>query len=180
MILNRIDSIGVFGVYISANMDVFTFLDALNIGLSNRPELESVFYVLMAPLELLSTVNAEIQEKTTVLAGLKNDLNTAKRVLELATKSYSISATLSIGSMDIKICYNGSPLGTGASAILIPAKVAVESATESLQLIEDQIRALQNSIFSLMNSYKYQLDAAIKAIMDKIAEIGNINITVTI
>lgn len=180
MELTRIGSEAIFGVYISANMNIVQILEAMNIGLINRPDLVPVFSILMNPLIALNGVSQQIQQKTQLLNSFKKDLKKAKRVLELASKSYTVSATISIGAIDIKPTVNGYPLGTGASSVLMPLKLSVEQATQLLQDLEDEIYQLQEYLYNLIEDFTAELHTAISNLIDKIAEIGNFNITVTI
>lgn len=176
----RVDSVAVLGVEVSANMDIFTLLEAMNIGLDKTPGLKEVFQVYMTPLEALAAINLQIVEKLQVIVDLKDQLKAGKRALELASKSFTVGATLSVGNMDVKIMYNGTALMTGASGILTPLKATLEAATQALQSIEDEITSKQLDLMTIIQDYRKELDIAVQNLMQKIAELSNINITIVI
>ena len=90
----------------------------------------------------------------------------------------SADFTLSIGKIDIKPVVNGSPLSTGALATLTPLKTAFETATTSLQELEDEIDAAQEDLIELTQDYRKQLDEAVNNFIDKIADLGGNNIEI--
>ena len=56
MVLRRLN-IDFLGVYISVNMDINTLLAAINLGISNNPELQAVLGVYISALETLQQIN---------------------------------------------------------------------------------------------------------------------------
>ena len=175
MKLRRLN-IDFLGVYISVNMDINTLLAAINLGLGNRPELQLVLGAYISVLQNLQQVNVEISNLLNLLITGKQNLKQAKRVLEIANKVLSADFTLSIGKIDIKPVVNGSPLGTGALATLTPLKTAFETATTSLQALEDEIDEMQEQLIELTNEYREQLDEAVNNFIEKIADLGGKNI----
>ena len=175
MKLRRLN-IDFLGVYISVNMDINTLLAAINLGLGNRPELQLVLGAYISVLQNLQQVNVEISNLLNLLITGKQNLKQAKRILEIANKVLSADFTLSIGKIDIKPVVNGSPLGTGALATLTPLKTAFETATTSLQALEDEIDEMQEQLIELTNEYREQLDEAVNNFIEKIADLGGKNI----
>ena len=84
--------------------------------------------------------------------------------------------TLRIGAIDLKPVINGSPIATGASATLLPLKTALETATSTLQDLEDEIDTMQDELISLTNDYRQQLDEAVNNFIEKIADLGGKNL----
>lgn len=177
MKLRRLN-IDFLGVYISVNMDINTLLAAINLGLGNRPELQLVLGAYISVLQNLQQVNVEISNLLNLLITAKQNLKQAKRILEIANKVLSADFTLSIGKIDIKPVVNGSPLSTGALATLTPLKTAFETATTSLQELEDEIDAAQEDLIELTQDYRKQLDEAVNNFIDKIADLGGNNIEI--
>ena len=177
MKLRRLN-IDFLGVYISVNMDINTLLAAINLGLGNRPELQLVLGAYISVLQNLQQVNVEISNLLNLLITAKQNLKQAKRVLEIANKVLSADFTLSIGKIDIKPVVNGSPLSTGALATLTPLKTAFETATTSLQALEDEIDEMQEQLIELTNEYREQLDEAVNNFIEKIADLGGNNIEI--
>ena len=175
MKLRRLN-IDFLGVYISVNMDINTLLAAINLGLGNRPELQLVLGAYISVLQNLQQVNVEISNLLNLLITGKQNLKQAKRVLEIANKVLSADFTLSIGKIDIKPVVNGSPLGTGALATLTPLKTAFDTATTSLQALEDEIDEMQEQLIELTNEYREQLDEAVNNFIEKIADLGGKNL----
>ena len=175
MKLRRLN-IDFLGVYISVNMDINTLLAAINLGLGNRPELQLVLGAYISVLQNLQQVNVEISNLLNLLITAKQNLKQAKRILEIANKVLSADFTLSIGKIDIKPVVNGSPLGTGALATLTPLKTAFETATTSLQALEDEIDEMQEQLIELTNEYREQLDEAVNNFIEKIADLGGKNL----
>ena len=157
MKLRRLN-IDFLGVYISINMDINTLLAAINLGLGNRPELQLVLGAYISVLQNLQQVNVEISNLLNLLITTKQNLKQAKRVLEIANKVLSAQFTLSIGAIDVKPVVNNKPIATGALANLTPLKVALETATTSLQQLEDEIDEMQEQLIELTNEYREQLD----------------------
>ena len=175
MKLRRLN-IDFLGVYISVNMDINTLLAAINLGLGYRPELQLVLGAYISVLQNLQQVNVEISNLLNLLITAKQNLKQAKRVLEIANKVLSADFTLSIGKIDIKPVVNGSPLSTGALATLTPLKTAFETATTSLQELEDEIDVMQEQLIELTNEYREQLDEAVNNFIEKIADLGGKNL----
>ena len=175
MKLRRLN-IDFLGVYISINMDINTLLAAINLGLGNRPELQLVLGAYISVLQNLQQVNVEISNLLNLLITAKQNLKQAKRVLEIANKVLSAQFTLSIGAIDVKPVVNNTPIATGALANLTPLKVALETATTSLQALEDEIDEMQEQLIELTNEYREQLDEAVNNFIDKIADLGGKNI----
>ena len=175
MVLRRLN-IDFLGVYISVNMDINTLLAAINLGISNKPELQAVLGVYISALETLQQISIEINSAYTTLYTAKANLKVAKRTLETANKLLSLEMTLRIGAIDVKPVINGSPIATGATAVLLPLKVALETATTSLQQLEDEIDTMQDELISLTNDYRQQLDEAVNNFIEKIADLGGKNL----
>ena len=175
MKLRRLN-IDFLGVYISVNMDINTLLAAINLGLGNRPELQLVLGAYISVLQNLQQVNVEISNLLNLLITAKQNLKQAKRVLEIANKVLSAQFTLSIGAIDVKPVVNNTPIATGALANLTPLKVALETATTSLQQLEDEIDEMQEQLIELTNEYREQLDEAVNNFIEKIADLGGKNI----
>ena len=175
MKLRRLN-IDFLGVYISVNMDINTLLAAINLGLGNRPELQLVLGAYISVLQNLQQVNVEISNLLNLLITAKQNLKQAKRVLEIANKVLSAQFTLSIGAIDVKPVVNNKPIATGALANLTPLKVALETATTSLQQLEDEIDEMQEQLIELTNEYREQLDEAVNNFIEKIADLGGKNI----
>ena len=175
MKLRRLN-IDFLGVYISVNMDINTLLAAINLGLGNRPELQLVLGAYISVLQNLQQVNVEISNLLNLLITAKQNLKQAKRVLEIANKVLSAQFTLSIGAIDVKPVVNNTPIATGALANLSPLKVALETATTSLQQLEDEIDEMQEQLIELTNEYREQLDEAVNNFIEKIADLGGKNI----
>ena len=175
MKLRRLN-IDFLGVYISVNMDINTLLAAINLGLGNRPELQLVLGAYISVLQNLQQVNVEISNLLNLLITGKQNLKQAKRVLEIANKVLSAQFTLSIGAIDVKPVVNNTPIATGALANLTPLKIAVETATTSLQALEDEIDEMQEQLIELTNEYREQLDEAVNNFIEKIADLGGKNI----
>ena len=175
MKLRRLN-IDFLGVYISVNMDINTLLAAINLGLGNRPELQLVLGAYISVLQNLQQVNVEISNLLNLLITGKQNLKQAKRVLEIANKVLSAQFTLSIGAIDVKPVVNNTPIATGALANLTPLKVALETATTSLQQLEDEIDEMQEQLIELTNEYREQLDEAVNNFIEKIADLGGKNI----
>lgn len=175
MKLRRLN-IDFLGVYISVNMDINTLLAAINLGLGNRPELQLVLGAYISVLQNLQQVNVEISNLLNLLITAKQNLKQAKRVLEIANKVLSAQFTLSIGAIDVKPVVNNTPIATGALANLTPLKVALETATTSLQALEDEIDEMQEQLIELTNEYREQLDEAVNNFIEKIADLGGKNI----
>ena len=177
MKLRRLN-IDFLGVYISINMDINTLLAAINLGLGNRPELQLVLGAYISVLQNLQQVNVEISNLLNLLITAKQNLKQAKRVLEIANKVLSAQFTLSIGAIDVKPVVNNTPIATGALANLTPLKIAVETATTSLQQLEDEIDEMQEQLIELTNEYREQLDEAVNNFIEKIADLGGNNIEI--
>ena len=177
MKLRRLN-IDFLGVYISINMDINTLLAAINLGLGNRPELQLVLGAYISVLQNLQQVNVEISNLLNLLITAKQNLKQAKRVLEIANKVLSAQFTLSIGAIDVKPVVNNTPIATGALANLTPLKVALETATTSLQALEDEIDEMQEQLIELTNEYREQLDEAVNNFIEKIADLGGKNIEI--
>ena len=175
MKLRRLN-IDFLGVYISVNMDINTLLAAINLGLGNRPELQLVLGAYISVLQNLQQVNVEISNLLNLLITAKQNLKQAKRVLEIANKVLSAQFTLSIGAIDVKPVVNNTPIATGALANLTPLKVALETATTSLQQLEDEIDEMQEQLIELTNEYREQLDEAVNNFIEKIADLGGKNL----
>lgn len=175
MKLRRLN-IDFLGVYISVNMDINTLLAAINLGLGNRPELQLVLGAYISVLQNLQQVNVEISNLLNLLITTKQNLKQAKRVLEIANKVLSAQFTLSIGAIDVKPVVNNTPIATGALANLTPLKVALETATTSLQQLEDEIDEMQEQLIELTNEYREQLDEAVNNFIEKIADLGGKNL----
>ena len=175
MKLRRLN-IDFLGVYISVNMDINTLLAAINLGLGNRPELQLVLGAYISVLQNLQQVNVEISNLLNLLITAKQNLKQAKRVLEIANKVLSAQFTLSIGAIDVKPVVNNTPIATGALANLTPLKVALETATTSLQALEDEIDEMQEQLIELTNEYREQLDEAVNNFIEKIADLGGKNL----
>ena len=175
MKLRRLN-IDFLGVYISINMDINTLLAAINLGLGNRPELQLVLGAYISVLQNLQQVNVEISNLLNLLITAKQNLKQAKRVLEIANKVLSAQFTLSIGAIDVKPVVNNTPIATGALANLTPLKVALETATTSLQALEDEIDEMQEQLIELTNEYREQLDEAVNNFIEKIADLGGKNL----
>ena len=175
MKLRRLN-IDFLGVYISVNMDINTLLAAINLGLGNRPELQLVLGAYISVLQNLQQVNVEISNSLNLLITAKQNLKQAKRVLEIANKVLSAQFTLSIGAIDVKPVVNNTPIATGALANLTPLKIAVETATTSLQALEDEIDEMQEQLIELTNEYREQLDEAVNNFIEKIADLGGKNL----
>ena len=175
MKLRRLN-IDFLGVYISINMDINTLLAAINLGLGNRPELQLVLGAYISVLQNLQQVNVEISNLLNLLITAKQNLKQAKRVLEIANKVLSAQFTLSIGAIDVKPVVNNTPIATGALANLTPLKVALETATTSLQQLEDEIDEMQEQLIELTNEYREQLDEAVNNFIEKIADLGGKNL----
>ena len=175
MKLRRLN-IDFLGVYISVNMDINTLLAAINLGLGNRPELQLVLGAYISVLQNLQQVNVEISNLLNLLITAKQNLKQAKRVLEIANKVLSAQFTLSIGEIDVKPVVNNTPIATGATAVLSPLKVALETATTSLQQLEDEIDEMQEQLIELTNEYREQLDEAVNNFIEKIADLGGKNL----
>ena len=175
MKLRRLN-IDFLGVYISINMDINTLLAAINLGLGNRPELQLVLGAYISVLQNLQQVNVEISNLLNLLITAKQNLKQAKRVLEIANKVLSAQFTLSIGAIDVKPVVNNTPIATGALANLTPLKIAVETATTSLQALEDEIDEMQEQLIELTNEYREQLDEAVNNFIEKIADLGGKNL----
>ena len=177
MILRRLN-VDFLGVYVSVNMDADTLLAAINLAVTNRPELQQVLGIYITVLQGLQQINIEINNLLQLLITAKQNLKQAKRILEIANKVLSADFTLSIGKIDIKPVVNGSPLSTGALATLTPLKTAFETATTSLQELEDEIDVMQEQLIELTNEYRKQLDEAVNNFIDKIADLGGNNIEI--
>ena len=175
MKLRRLN-IDFLGVYISVNMDINTLLAAINLGLGNRPELQLVLGAYISVLQNLQQVNVEISNLLNLLITAKQNLKQAKRLLEIANKVLSAQFTLSIGAIDVKPVVNNTPIATGALANLTPLKVALETATTSLQQLEDEIDEMQEQLIELTNEYREQLDEAVNNFIEKIADLGGKNL----
>ena len=159
-------------------MDAETLLAAINLAVTNRPELQQILGVYITALQGLQQINIEINNLLQLLITAKQNLKQAKRILEIANKVLSADFTLSIGKIDIKPVVNGSPLSTGALATLTPLKTAFETATTSLQELEDEIDAAQEDLIELTQDYRKQLDEAVNNFIDKIADLGGNNIEI--
>lgn len=177
MKLRRLN-IDFLGVYISVNMDIDTLLAAINLAVSNKPELQAVLGIYITVLQGLQRINIEINNLLQLLIITKQNLKQAKRALEIANKGFTIGATLSVGAIDITPVVNGKPIGTGASTALAPLKTTLETATSSLQALEDEIDVMQEDLIELTNSYRQQLDAAVNNFIEKIADLGGNNIEI--
>lgn len=177
MILRRLN-VDFLGVYVSVNMDAETLLAAINLAVTNRPELQQVLAIYITVLQGLQQINIEINNLLQLLITAKQNLKQAKRILEIANKVLSAQFTLSIGAIDVKPVANNTPIGTGATAVLTPLKVGLETATTSLQQLEDEIDATQEDLIELTQDYRKQLDEAVNNFIDKIADLGGNNIEI--
>lgn len=178
MILERFDSVALLGVEVNRNMECDVVIAAMNIGLSNKPELASQFSAIMSALSIVSVLGTVIYSNLETILTHKQNLVTAKRTLEIAVKAYQISSTAAMILIDVKPSVNGVAPGTGSSAVLTPLKIAVENATTVLQDLEDLIQAGMTELNTLTAEYKEQLNVAVDNLIKKIAELGNQNIVV--
>ena len=62
MILRRLN-VDFLGVYVSVNMDAETLLAAINLAVTNRPELQQVLAIYITVLQGLQQINIEINTK---------------------------------------------------------------------------------------------------------------------
>lgn len=177
MILQRLNS-ELLGVEISRNMEINALISALNTGLADKPELSDLLNPVTIPFLALQITSNIIQMQLENIIAVKDNLKGAKRTLELAVKAYNVGSTLSMALIDAKPAVNGSPPATGSQIALTPLKVAVENGTTNLQNLEDQVETQTSELSEMTSQYKENYDLAINALFEKIAELGNKNITV--
>lgn len=178
MILRRVNTVELLGVYISPNMDVSLLLPRLTQGLANRPDLAPDFSSILDLLNVVQTLKTQVVDKLTAIVAVKIEIINLERAFQTALRVYNIGSALAMKVMDLKPVTSGSPLATGAEAALEPLKAAVDDGLNLLRAQEDLLNDYTDQLTAMADTYKTKAKEASESLMNKLAELGGQNIEV--